>query len=62
MKQKQEKATGFKSQRKKLREINQVASKHQMGFWNKTCRKRSKTGKKNITINFHAFQVVHLCI
>ena len=52
------KATGFKSLRINCWEINQVISKCQMDLLNKTCKKRSKTERKNITIKFEIFQIV----
>ena len=52
------KATGFKSLRVNCREINQVKSICEMDILNKTCKKRSKTEKENITIKFYVFQIV----
>ena len=52
------KAIGFKSHRVNYWEINQVASKCQMDFLNKTYKKASATKKVNITIEFYIFKTV----
>ena len=52
------KATGFKSLQVNCRDINQVTSKYQMYFLDKTCKKRSKTEKVNIAIEFYIFEIV----
>ena len=52
------KATGLKSLRINCWEINQEASKCQMGISGKTFKKRPKTDQKNITIEFYLSDVV----
>ena len=52
------KSTGFNSLRINYWEINQVTSKCQMDFLDKTFKKRSKTEKKNINIEFYIFEIV----
>ena len=52
------KATGFKSLRMNCFEINQVTSKCQIDFLDKTCKKRYKTETNNITIEFYMFELV----
>ena len=52
------KATSFTSHLVNCREINQVTPKCQMDFFDKTCKKRSKTEKVNILIEFYKFQIV----
>ena len=47
-KQKTRNATGFKSLPTNRQEVNQVASKWQIDYLDKTFNKRSKTEKKNI--------------
>ena len=50
-------ATGFKSLRVNCWEINQVTSKCQIDFLEKTCKGKSKTEKVNITIGFYIFKI-----
>ena len=51
-------ATGFKPQRVNCWEINQVTSKCQMDFLQKTCKDKSKTKKVKISIEFYIFELV----
>ena len=52
------KATGFNSLRVNCWEINQVTSKCKMDYFDKACKKRSKTEKVNITIKSYIFKTV----
>ena len=52
------KATGSKSLEINCWEINQVTSKCQTDFLNKTFKKMPKTELKNITIEFYIFEEV----
>ena len=52
------KVTGLKSLRLNYREINQITSKCQMDFFDKTCKNRSKPEKVNITIEFYIYEIV----
>ena len=55
------KATGFKSLRVNCWEINEVTNiKMPTDFLNKPCKKRFKTGKVNITIEFDIFEIVQV--
>ena len=51
------KTTDFKSLRIKYWEIIRVTSKCQMDFFGKTCKKKSKIEKENITIEFYIFEL-----
>ena len=61
MKVKTRKATGLKSVLAKCWEINHVTSKCQIDVLDKTCKRRSKTEKVNITVESYLI-AIRFCV